>query len=75
MVFFGEKDPEFVELVISTARDSVCEKIGMTQEDFETHTTEIVIDERIDGPWTVSFLVKNQGKALYQVDIDPATMM
>jgi hypothetical protein len=61
---------EIQEAVVAAARRDVCEYLSMPEEDFEQDVVEVAVEEQ-PGPWHVMFLVKNQGKMLYRVDVDP----
>lgn len=75
MVFFGEKEVEFVELIISVAREAICKELGISVEDFIADTVFISVLETIVEPWTITFLVKHHGKMMYEVRIDPAALI
>lgn len=71
MAFFSGKPIEFYERVFTEARKRICEHYGMTEEQLKKDTVEIMVEDHIDGPWLVTFLVRRSGVMFYQVSINP----
>jgi hypothetical protein len=76
VVFFGQKDPEFVNRLIDEGRRQICERAKLDEETFKAETISVVVDEAIFGPWAILFIAERNGRKVHHwVFIDPETMM